>query len=72
MPKGARFIYPRKVHAIVGKPIESPLPSDSGRIARSLIRQHSDELHATLQQLFDTAQQKVGLLEGPAAPAQLQ
>ena len=64
MPKGARFIYPRKVHAIVGKPIESPPPSASGRIARSLIRQHSDELHATLQQLFDAAQQRAGVLEG--------
>jgi 1-acyl-sn-glycerol-3-phosphate acyltransferase len=72
MPKGARFIYPRKVHAIVGRPIESPPPSDSGRIARSLIRGHSDELHATLQRLFDAAQQKAGVLEGPAAPAQLQ
>ena len=67
MPKGARFVHPHKVHVIVGAPIESPPPADSGRVPRSTIRRHSDELHATLQQLFDDAQQRVGLLEASAA-----
>ena len=34
MPKGARFIHPHKVHVIVGAPIESPPPADSGRVSR--------------------------------------
>jgi 1-acyl-sn-glycerol-3-phosphate acyltransferase len=70
MPKGARFVHPHKVHVIVGAPIESP-PVESGRVQRSSIRRHSDELHATLQQLFDTAQQRVGLLGSPRTPSQL-
>jgi 1-acyl-sn-glycerol-3-phosphate acyltransferase len=72
MPKGARFLHPNKVHVIVGAPIESPPPADSGRVPRSIIRRHSDELHATLQQLFDDAQQRVGLLESSAPRGQLQ
>jgi 1-acyl-sn-glycerol-3-phosphate acyltransferase len=72
MPKGARLIYPRKVHAIVGAPIESPPPAESGRVPRSVIRSHSDELHATLQRLFDEAQRRVGLLDAPSTPDQLQ
>ena len=65
MPKGARFIHPHKVHVIVGEPIEAPPPSESGRVSRSSIRRHSDELHATLQRLFDEAQDRVGLLDVP-------
>jgi 1-acyl-sn-glycerol-3-phosphate acyltransferase len=65
MPKGARFIHPHKVHVIVGAPIQPPPVADSGRISRSTIRGHSDELHATLQRLFDAAQQRVGLLGQP-------
>jgi 1-acyl-sn-glycerol-3-phosphate acyltransferase len=71
MPKGARFLHPQKVHVIVGAPIESPPATESGRVPRSTIRSHSDELHATLQELFDAAQQRVGLLEAPETPRQL-
>jgi 1-acyl-sn-glycerol-3-phosphate acyltransferase len=68
MPKGARFLHPYKVHVIVGAPIESPPPAESGRVPRSTIRRHSDELHATLQQLFDAAQNRVGISSGKAEP----
>jgi 1-acyl-sn-glycerol-3-phosphate acyltransferase len=71
MPKGAKFLHPHKVHVIVGAPIESPPPAESGRVPRSSIHRHSDELHATLQRLFDAAQQRVGLLDAPAARGQL-
>jgi 1-acyl-sn-glycerol-3-phosphate acyltransferase len=60
MPKGARFVYPRKVHVIVGEPIEPVAPTASGRVPRSAIKGLSDELHTTLQQLFDAAQRAVG------------
>jgi 1-acyl-sn-glycerol-3-phosphate acyltransferase len=57
MPKGARLIYPRRVHVIVGAPLEPPIEA-GGRIPRSVIRDQSARLHAELQQLFDTAQQR--------------
>jgi 1-acyl-sn-glycerol-3-phosphate acyltransferase len=72
MPKGARFLHPHKVHVIVGTPIQSPSLAESGRVPRSTIRKHSDELHTTLQQLFDAAQQRVGLLEAQSPRDQLQ
>ena len=72
MPKDARFVHPHKVHVIVGPPIQSPALAESGRVPRSTIRKHSDELHATLQQLFDDAQHHVGLLEVQAPRDQLQ
>jgi 1-acyl-sn-glycerol-3-phosphate acyltransferase len=60
MPKGAKFIRPHKVHAIVGPPI-MPRPKEGGRVPRRAIQETTAELHATLQQLFDDAQKRVGL-----------
>jgi 1-acyl-sn-glycerol-3-phosphate acyltransferase len=60
MPKGSRLIYPRKVHAIVGPPILPPV-LDGGRVPRRAVHEMTAELHATLQQLFDDAQKRVGL-----------
>ena len=60
MPKGSKFIWPRKVHAIVGPPI-TPAPPASGRVSRRAVHDVTAELHAALQQLFDDAQKRVGL-----------
>jgi 1-acyl-sn-glycerol-3-phosphate acyltransferase len=60
MPKGTNVMYPRKVHVIVGAPILPQATTASGRVPRSAIRTMSDELHSTLQDLFDTAQAKAG------------
>jgi 1-acyl-sn-glycerol-3-phosphate acyltransferase len=60
MPKGAKFIHPHKVHAIVGPPITPPR-TDGGRVPRRAVHEVTTELHATLQQLFDDAQKRVGL-----------
>jgi len=59
MPKGARFAYPRKVHVIIGQPIQPAVPIGSGRVPRSAIRHASEELHTRLQELYDTAQTRV-------------
>jgi len=59
MPKGARFIRPHKVHAIVGPAIGMP-EATTGRVPRSAIHDVTAELHATLQQLFDDAQKRAG------------
>ena len=56
MPKGARFIHPRKVHVIVGPPIVTPR-SPTGRVPRAVVRDVTAELHATLQRLFDEAEE---------------
>jgi 1-acyl-sn-glycerol-3-phosphate acyltransferase len=60
MPKGAKFIRPHKCHAIVGPPIVPPA-TEGGRVPRRVIQEVTAELHATLQQLFDDAQKRVGL-----------
>ncbi|MGI9030959.1 MAG: lysophospholipid acyltransferase family protein [Ilumatobacteraceae bacterium] len=59
MPKGSRFIHPRKVHVIVGAPIVRPT-AGGRRVPRPLIREVTEELHETLQRLFDEAQRRAG------------
>jgi len=66
MPKDARFIFPRKVHVIIGAPL-TPAVSTGERVARSVVRATSAELHERLQELFDAAQRRVGQLP-PAEP----
>ncbi len=59
MPKGSRMIYPRKVHVIIGPPIEVPA-APSGRVPRDTVRKATAELHAELQALFDRASARAG------------
>lgn len=56
MPKGARWVRPRKIALVVGEPIMPPRRSDGGRVKRSEIRALTDELGENLQALFDEAQ----------------
>lgn len=61
MPKGSKFIHPRKVRVIIGAPIIPATAADgSSRASRSAVKSLSDELHATLQRLFDAAQAAAG------------
>ncbi len=75
MPKGARFVHPRKVHVIIGRPIRPRLSDPAGgavpssgrrRVPRDTIKAVSAELHATLQELFDAAQARAGTPNEPA------
>ncbi len=59
MPKKAKFLYPRRLHVVIGAPL-APVPLVSGRISRSELSARSAELHARLQELFDQAQRVVG------------
>ncbi len=59
MPKGAKFIYPRKLQVIVGEPIVMPI-LDSPKLQREATRQITVQLHDELQRLFDVAQARVG------------
>ena len=60
MPKGAKFISPRKVHVVVGKPIPTTTDADNPKAQRDAARQLTVDLHAELQRLFDIAQARVG------------
>lgn len=59
MPKGARFVYPRKVHVAIGEPIMPPVAPEGGRLPRAVYREHTERLHADLQRLFDEAMERV-------------
>ena len=59
MGKGAKFIYPRKLVVLIGKPIPVPTSVD-GRMPRSAVKEVTTQLHEQLQMLFDEAQTKAG------------
>lgn len=59
MPKGAKFIRPRKVHVVIGKPIQASTSATSPKEQRDAARQLTVELHVELQRLFDMAQARV-------------
>ena len=59
MGKGAKFIYPKKLVVIIGKPIPVPASVD-GRMPRSAVKEVTTQLHQQLQQLFDEAQTQAG------------
>lgn len=58
MRKGSKMIYPNKVHVVIGAPISVPL-GEGGRVPRNAVRQTTEELRVSLQQLFDRAQARV-------------
>ena len=60
MARGAKFISPRKLHGVVGKPIQTATVTGSPKAQRDAARQLTIELHAELQRLFDLAQARVG------------
>jgi 1-acyl-sn-glycerol-3-phosphate acyltransferase len=59
MPKGAKFVYPRKVHIEIGPPIMPPVAPDGGRLPRTVYKDQTAVLHAELQRLFDAAMERV-------------
>src|SRR5688500_7637053 len=60
MPKGAKFIKPRKVALVVGDPIPMPRGDGSGRVPRRVLRELSEQLHTGVQEAFDEARRIVG------------
>lgn len=55
MPKGSRKIVPVKVVMVVGEPIPAPERPAGGRVSRRAVAEISQQLHRTLQELFDEA-----------------
>ena len=60
MPKGANVPKPTKLVFLYGDPIPAPSNPDGSRVSRAQMRRASAELRATLQALFDQAQELAG------------
>jgi 1-acyl-sn-glycerol-3-phosphate acyltransferase len=59
MPKGAKFIFPRKLHVIVGEPI-TVSTAGTAKEQREAMRAVTVQLHDEMQRLFDLAQTRSG------------
>lgn len=59
MPKGAKFIHPKKLHVIIGSPI-TVSTAGSSKEQREAMRVATTVLHIELQRLFDLAQTRAG------------
>jgi 1-acyl-sn-glycerol-3-phosphate acyltransferase len=55
MPKGTRYPRPSKVHLIVGEPLVAPARSAGGRVPRSQVHQLTEDLRASIQDLYERA-----------------
>lgn len=66
MPKGAKFIRPRRMTVVIGPPLEAAPSADGGgaKARRSAIRARTAELVPVLQDLFDQAQEQAGTPNG--------
>ena len=60
MRKGKKMIYPVKIHYEIGALIPAPVGEDGGRASRDQLRETTEQLHADLQKLFDTARVRAG------------
>ena len=62
MPKGKFFPVPRKVVILYGELIPPPQPAEGEkRVSRPALKEYSDNLHSTLQELFNEAQVIAGV-----------
>ena len=63
MPKGSKFIKPKKVSLVIG-PALAPIEADGPKARRSAVRERTAELKPILQDLFDQAQVRAGTPNG--------
>jgi 1-acyl-sn-glycerol-3-phosphate acyltransferase len=60
MPKGAKWIRPRKVAMVIGKPIVPEAREEGARVPRRAITEATATLKDEIQSLFDEAQRLAG------------
>ncbi|MBV8461969.1 MAG: hypothetical protein JO368_01650, partial [Acidimicrobiales bacterium] len=60
MPKGSHLPRPHHIHLVVGEPIVVEAPEGAGRVPRSRVRELTERLTASIQQLYDRAVQVAG------------
>ncbi len=66
LPKGANLPKPTRLVFLYGELIPAPTPREGAkRVSRPQIKERSDELRATLQALFDEAQELAGCPNPP-------
>jgi 1-acyl-sn-glycerol-3-phosphate acyltransferase len=53
MPKGTLLPRPHHIHLVIGEPIVAPAASTSGRVPRSAVHATTEQLRATVQELYD-------------------
>lgn len=58
MPRGAKIVYPRRVHVIVGEPFMVET-NGHGRATREQLGVATERLHGEIQRLYDAAQARV-------------
>jgi len=58
MPKGAKFIHPKKVHVVIGKLIEIE-GAGTSRVPRAALREATESLHTELQLVMDRAAARI-------------
>lgn len=66
MPKGAKWIRPKKVVVVVGAPLEAPV-TEGAKARRAAVRTQTALLKEQVQALFDEAQRRAGT-PNPQAP----
>ena len=69
MPRKARFLYPTKIHIIIGEPLPPPEKKASGRVSRRSVAERTAELSEAVQALFDEAQEIAGTPNQPVDEA---
>jgi len=60
MPPKAKYLRPTKMVLVVGEPLQPAPLKESGRVSRTAVRELTEELRTTLQDLFDEAQRRAG------------
>ena len=60
MPRGAKFLFPKRIHIVIGEPLEPPELNERGRLSREAVRSTTEKLREEIQLLFDKAQLKCG------------
>jgi 1-acyl-sn-glycerol-3-phosphate acyltransferase len=62
MPVGSKLIRPVHIHIVVGEPIWPEWSLDAGRPPRRVVHALTEQVHKELQQLFDRADARVGIV----------
>ncbi|MEE9415697.1 MAG: lysophospholipid acyltransferase family protein [Acidimicrobiales bacterium] len=60
MPKGKKFVYPRKLVFVIGEPLAPP-EQIRGRVPRRLVREHATVLREKIQGCYDQAQTRASI-----------
>ena len=60
MPRGAKFMFPRKIHVVIGGPMDPPSLTEKGRVSRKEVKAVTENLREEIQAVFDIAMARCG------------